>query len=97
MRRGDELDRRVEVVKAFVGDQRSDISSDAAAGIVLVNDDQAMSLGNRIENRLIVERESVRGSMTSASIPSSESAFAAASACWTMREIATIVTSSPIA
>src|SRR6266705_3506694 len=54
MWRRDPLDRRIELGEGFLDNERSDICGGAAPWIVLVNNHQAMRLGDRGENRFLI-------------------------------------------
>ena len=54
--RGDAKDGGIQVVEGVLGKQRGDLRADAAEGLVLVNEDGAVSLGHGVEDGLFVER-----------------------------------------
>ena len=56
MRRRHQLDGRIEFGESFVGSERGNVCSGAAARIVLVNDHQTVRLGDRVKNSFLVQR-----------------------------------------
>ena len=56
MRRADNLDWCVERIEPLVGHQRGDVGGGAAARVVFVHDHQVVRLGDRGQDRRVVER-----------------------------------------
>src|SRR5213080_2139274 len=57
VRRGDPLDRSIEVLEGLLGDRRGDLAAEAAGMRVLVQDDRLRGLPHRLEDRLLVPRD----------------------------------------
>src|SRR5712692_3668404 len=50
-----QLDGRVEFAEGFVGSERGNVCGDAATRVVLVNDHEAVRLGDRVKNGFLVQ------------------------------------------
>ena len=54
--RGDTQDGSIEIIEGVLGKERRNLGADAAEGLVLIHQDSAVGLGDRVENGLFVER-----------------------------------------
>ncbi len=56
MRCRDPLDGRIKFGESFVGNECGDVCGGTAPRVVLVNDHQAVRLGNRVKDSFLVQR-----------------------------------------
>ena len=92
---GDAPDRGIEVVEGLLLDLRGDLGAEPAEAHRFVDDDDAVGLLTDSTIVSVSSGCSVRGSITSTSMPSAASFSAASNASLTMRPQATTVTSLP--